>query len=135
MQVKPYLSFNGRCEEAFEFYKQAVGAEVVALWRFRDAPPGSGAEPEMGDKVMHASLRIGDSYIMASDGRCEPDAKLCGFSLSLGVTSVEEGERIFAALGKDGSVTMPFAPTFWAPGFGMLVDQFGVSWMVNVDTQ
>ena len=133
--VQPYLSFDGRCEEAVEFYRRALGAEVTMLMRFKDSPeppqPGM-CPPGSGDKVMHASFRIGDTTVMASDGRCEGRPSFQGFSLSLTVPSETEAERLFAALGDGGQVQMPLTKTFFSPRFGMVADRFGVSWMVYV---
>jgi PhnB protein len=133
MNVQAYVMFNGRTEEAIEFYKKAVGAEVTALMRFRDAPesPPPGMVPEnWGDKVMHSSFKIGDAEIMASDG-CQSDgAAFNGISLALSVKSPGEAERVFNALAEGGQVTMPLAKTFFSSNFGTLADRFGVSWMV-----
>jgi len=135
MLIQPYLFFDGRCEEAVEFYRRALGAEVQMLMRYRDspepAPPGSVAAGSE-DKVMHVSLRIGESVLMASDD-CSPDAppKFGGFSLSLSVADAAEAKRLFDALGDGGVVTMPLGRTFWSPCFGMLTDRFGVGWMIN----
>jgi len=131
-QVQPYLFFDGRCEEAAEFYRRALGAEVTMLMRFKDSPDPSTVAPGAGDKVMHASLRIGDSTVMASDGRCEGRPTFQGFALSLTVPSEAEAERLFAALTDGGQVQMPLAKTFFSPRFGMVADRFGVSWMVYV---
>src|SRR5436190_4454691 len=131
--VQPYLFFGGRCEEAIEFYRKALGAELVMEARFKDAPEPQPGLPEcFQDKIMHATLRIGDTLLMASDGRCEGQATFEGFSLSITVAHEAEADRVFAALGEGGLVTMPLAKTFWAPKYGMLQDQFGVSWMVSV---
>jgi len=135
MQVEPYLFFNGRCEEAIEFYRSALGAEVMMLMRYKDSPepiePGM-IPPGSGDKVMHASLRIGETQIMASDGDCSGQPDFRGFSLSIAVADEAEADRAFAALAEGGQVQMPLARTFWSPRFGMLADRFGVGWMVNV---
>ena len=132
MQVQPYLFFDGRCDEALEFYQGAIGAEVTMLMRFKDSPdPGmcpAGAE----DKVMHASLRIGDSIVLASDGRCQGRPSFEGFALSLTVPDDAAAERLFAALGDGGQVQMPLAKTFFASRFGMVADRFGVPWMIYV---
>ncbi|MFN2622930.1 MAG: VOC family protein [Chthoniobacterales bacterium] len=131
--VQPYLFFGGRCEEAIEFYRKALGAELVRLARFKDAPERQPGLPECFDeKIMHVSLRIGETMIMASDGRCEGPAPFEGFSLSITVSDEAEAERVFAALSDGGLVTMPLEKTFWAPKFGMLKDRFGVAWMVSV---
>jgi PhnB protein len=131
--VQPYLFFGGRCEEAIEFYRKALGAEVVRLARFKDAPEPQPGLPEcFEEKVMHATLKIGDTMMMASDGRCEGEASFEGFSLSVTVPDEAEAERVFAALSEGGLVTMPLEKTFWAPKYGMLQDQFGIGWMVSV---
>lgn len=135
MQVQPYLFFDGRCEEALEFYRRALGAEVTMLMRFKDSPepPESGMDPPgAGDKVMHASFRIGDTTVMASDGRCLGRPDFQGFSLSLTVADDAAAERLFASLAEGGQVQMPLARTFFSPCFGMVADRFGVSWMIYV---
>lgn len=133
--VQPYLFFNGRCEEAIEFYRQAIGAEVEMMMRFKDSPepcqPGMLA-PGFENKIMHASFRVGVTTLMASDG-CGPEkTSFQGFSLSLSVATEAEAERVFAALADGGQVRMPLAKTFWASRFGMLEDRFGVGWMITV---
>jgi len=130
--VQPYLFFDGRCEEAIEFYRSTLGAEVAMLSRFKDCPDPNACAPGTEDKVMHASLRIGDTTLMASDGRCEGKSKFEGFSLSLTVRDEAEAERLFASLADGGQVQMPLAKTFFSPRFGMVADRFGVSWMVFV---
>ena len=130
--VQPYLFFNGRCEEALEFYRNAVGAKVEMLSRFKDAPEPGMAQPGMENKVMHASFRIGQTTLMASDGRGDGEPRFEGFSLSIVVPDEEKAESVFNALAGSGKVTMPLAETFWAPKFGMLEDRFGVGWMVSV---
>jgi PhnB protein len=135
MQVQPYLFFDGRCEEAIEFYKSAVGAEVTMLMRFKDSPephPAGMLPPGAESKVMHASLRIGESTVMASDGQCLGQANFQGFALSLPVSNDSEADRLFAALGNGGKVCMPLAKTFFSSRFGMVADRFGVSWMIIV---
>ncbi len=133
--VQPYLFFNGRCEEALSFYRQALGAEVEMLMRFKDSPEPAACGSVSGDKVMHASFRIGETMLMASDGRCEGNASFQGFALSLSVPTEAEADRRFAALAKDGQVHMPLARTFFSPRFGMVADRFGVSWMVIVPAE
>ena len=131
--IQPYLFFDGRCEEALEFYRRALGAEVTALIRFKDSPeppqPGACA-PGSGDKVMHSSFRVGDATLMASDGRCQGKPNFEGFSLSLTVKDVAAANKLFNALSEGGQVKMPQAKTFFASSFGVVVDKFGVSWMV-----
>jgi PhnB protein len=135
MQVQPYLFFDGRCEEAIEFYRSALGAEVTMLMRFKDSPeppqPGM-VPPGSEDKVMHSSFRIGDTTVMASDGRAQGRPSFQGFSLSLTVLDDGEAERLFAALADGGQVQMPLTKTFFSSRFGMVADRFGVSWMIVV---
>jgi PhnB protein len=133
--LQPYLFFDGRCEEAIEFYRRALGAEVEMLMRFKDNPEpqqSGGCAPGSENKVMHASVRIGNNVIMASDGHCAGKPNFEGFSLSLTVTEVAEADRLFAALSDGGKVQMPLTKTFFSPKFGMVVDRFGVMWMVHV---
>jgi PhnB protein len=133
--VQPYLFFEGRCEEALEFYRSALGAEVMMLMRFKDSPepaqPGM-CPPGSENKVMHATVRIGEAMLMASDGRCTGHPSFQGFSMSLTVYSEAEADRLFAALADGGQVRMPLTKTFFSPRFGMVADRFGVSWMVHV---
>ncbi len=135
MLIQPYLHFEGRCEEAIEFYRSKLGAEVGMLMRFKDnpepPPPGS-TPPGTENKVMHASLKIGSTTILVSDGRCQGAAAFEGFSLSLTVSDVAESQRLFTALSDGGQVRMPLTKTFFSPSFGMVSDRFGVSWMVYV---
>ena len=135
MQVQPYLFFDGRCEEAIEFYKKTVGARVEALMRWKDCPDSH--EPGVcpagsDDKVMHASFHIGDTVVMASDGQCQGKPSFQGFSLSITAADEPEAKRLFGALGDGGQVQMPLGKTFFSPSFGMVADRFGVSWMVVV---
>ena len=135
MLVQSYLFFDGRCEEAIDFYRGALDAEVTILLRFKDNPepaqPGM-VSPGSESKVMHAALRIGETIVMASDGRCQGKPTFQGVALSLTVATEAEAERRFAALADAGKVTMPLAKTFFSPCFGMVSDRFGVSWMVIV---
>ena len=136
MHVQAYLFFNGRCEEAVEFYKQVLGAEVTTLMRFEDSPeepPPGVLPPGAENKIMHASFQVGDTTVMASDGCSQGQPNFQGFSLSLIVPNAAEADRVFAALADGGQVQMPLDKTFWSPRFGMLTDRFGVSWMVNVE--
>jgi PhnB protein len=135
MQVQPYLFFEGRCEEALDFYRGALGAEVTALMRFEespDPPPPGMVPPGSGRKVMHAAFRIGDSTVMASDGRCSGQSRFGGVSLSVSVPDEETADRFFAALAEGGQVQMPLGKTFFSPRFGIVADRFGVSWMIIV---
>ena len=132
MQVQAYLFFDGRCEEAMEFYRRALGAEVTSLSRFKESPDQSHIPPGAGDKVMHGSLRVGESTFMVSDGRCEGKPSFQGFSLTLTPSSEADAERLFAALSEGGQVQMPLTKTFFSSRFGMVADRFGVSWMIYV---
>ena len=137
MKVQPYLFFDGRCEEAIEFYKRALGADVLMLMRFNNSPeppPPGMLPPGSENKIMHASIRIGETEIMASDGDSKGNPVFKGVSLSLSVTSEAEADRLFNALAEGGQVRMPMGKTFFSPRFGMVADRFGVSWMV-VTTQ
>jgi PhnB protein len=134
VQLQPYLFFDGRCEEAIEFYRDKLGAEVTMLMRFKDAPGPAGMTPPGSEnKVMHAHLRIGDADVLASDGRCQGHPQFQGFSLSLTASSDDEAEKMFTALSDGGQVQMPLSKTFFSPRFGMVADRFGVSWMVYVE--
>jgi len=135
MQVQPYLFFYGRCEEALDFYKSALGAKVEVMMRFKDSPeppqPGM-CKPGSEDKIMHASFRVGDTALMASDGRCEGKPSFQGISLSVTAKDDGEAERFFTALGTGGQEQMPLTKTFFSSRFGIVADRFGVSWMVVV---
>ena len=130
MHVEPYLFFDGRCEEAIEFYRRTLGAELMMLSRFKENPEPAMNPPGSGEKVMHASFRIGDTTVMASDGECGGRPKFEGMSLSLTANTPADAERLFAALAEGGKVQMPMGPTFFAARFGMVADRYGVSWMV-----
>jgi PhnB protein len=135
MEIQPYLYFDGRCEEAIAFYRDALNATEVMSMRFKDAPPDP-AHPisaDLADKIMHATLTIGSTHVLMSDGMGnQAKASHAGFSLSVTVDDLASGEKYFNALAQGGQINMPFQKTFWTPGFGMLVDKFGVPWMVNV---
>jgi len=134
MLVQPYLFFDGRCEEALTFYRKAIGAEIEMMLRFKENPdpqPGMCA-PGSDDKVMHASFRVGETVIMASDGQCGGKPSFQGFSLSITAKDEAEVDRLFGALAEGGQVQMPLGKTFFSPRFGVVADKFGVSWMVIV---
>jgi len=133
MIIEPYLFFEGRCEEAVEFYRTALGAEIIMLMRYKDSPVPVECEPGSENKVLHASLRIGDSTVMVSDGMCKGPANFEGFSLSITVASEAETRRLFEALADGGHVVMPLTKTFYSPLFGMTKDRFGVLWMIMAD--
>ena len=135
MPIDPYLFFEGRCEEAVEFYRKALGAKVEMMMRYKDSPeppPPGMVPPGSENKVMHASLRIGDAVVMASDGNCSGKPKFDGIMLSITAKNVAEVDRYFNALADGGQVQMPLAKTFWSPRFGMVADRFGVGWMVGI---
>jgi len=133
--IQAYLFFDGKCEEAIEFYRRALGAEVNMLMRYKDSPEPPKPDctpPGSENKVMHAQLQIGKTVVMASDGRCTGNPNFVGFALSLTVPTAAEADKAFAALGDGGKVGMPLAKTFFAERFGMVTDRFGVIWMVLV---
>jgi PhnB protein len=133
--IQAYLFFDGRCEEALAFYQRALGAELLMMMRFKESPeaPPPGAVPAGSEnKVMHAALRIGDTTVMASDGRCQGKPSFQGFALSITVENEAQADRTFAALADGGQIGMPLGKTFFSPRFGMVTDRFGVSWMVLV---
>ena len=135
MPVQPYLFFEGRCEEAIEFYKKALGARVEMLMRYKEShepPPPGCVLPGAENKVMHSALKIGDTTVMASDGSCTGKPTFQGFSLSVTAANEREADRFFEALAEGGKVQMPLGKTFFSPRFGMVADRFGVSWMVIV---
>lgn len=135
MQVQPYLSFEGRCEEALEFYKKNAGAEVTTLMRWSDSPdPDMKAPPGYENKIMHAAFKIGDTTLMADDGMGPGTAEFKGVTLALTAGDDAETKRLFDALSKGGSVQMPLSKTFWTSSFGMLRDKFGVAWMVMTES-
>lgn len=137
MQVQPYLFFEGRADEAIEFYKKALGAKVEMLMRYKDSPePPRAGQPRIpADKVMHASLKVGGATIMASDGMASGKPSFQGFSLSLDAKDEADAKRLFGALSEGGQVHQPLIKTFFSPAFGMVADRFGVSWMIVVPGQ
>ena len=133
MRVQPFLTFEGRCEEALTFYQAALGAEILSLMRYKDSPlpEGAGARPPgFGDKIMNASLRIGDSVLLASDGCCSGDTAFKGISLSITLPDPAQASRIFRALAQGGEVLVPMTETFFAQRFAMVADRFGLTWLV-----
>lgn len=135
MAIEPYLFFEGRAEEALEFYRKALGAKVEMLMRYKESPdpvPEGMVPPGSGNKVMHSSFTVGGARVMASDGNCSGKPTFGGFSLSLAFDTQAEAERAFRALGEGGQVQMPLGKTFFSPCFGMVADRFGVGWMVIV---
>jgi PhnB protein len=130
MQVTPYLTFEGRCEEAIEFYKKALDAKVDMMMRFGEAPDKSMVTPGSENKIMHAALRIGDAEVFASDGRSQGKTEFKGIALAIGANDEAAAERMFNALADGGQVQMPLTKTFFAKSFGMVADKFGVGWMI-----
>jgi len=134
MQIQPYLFYPGTCEAAIAFYREALGAQELMKMRFKEAPPDPERPrpPEFAEKIMHATIQIGDAQLMMSDGGCMTQIdKFEGFGVSLTAADAATAERFFNALAQGGKVTMPYQKTFWSPGFGMLNDKFGVPWMVT----
>ena len=133
MHLNPYLLFNGNCAAGFKFYEQTLGGKIEALMTFNGSPAAEHAPSEWGDKILHASMTIGDQRVMASDAPPGQYKQPQGISVSIGLSDRDKGERIFNALAEGGTTTMPFAKTFWASGFGMCTDRFGIPWMVNCE--
>jgi PhnB protein len=136
MNVQPYLFFEGRAEEALDFYTKALGTKPTMVMRYReapDAPPPGKLPPGSENKVMHASFRVGDTEVMMSDGFCAGTPKFAGFSLSITAPDEATARRYFDAMAAGGQVTMPLGQTFWSPLFGMLTDRFGVGWMIGME--
>ena len=133
--VQPYLFFNGHCEQAVEFYRRSLGAEVEMMMRYKESPkppPPGMVPPGFENKIMHTSFRVGETTLMASDGCSAEKANFQGFSLSLSLANEAEADRVFGALADGGQVRMPLTKTFWSPRFGMVEDRFGVGWMISV---
>ncbi|HEY6253770.1 MAG TPA: VOC family protein [Candidatus Angelobacter sp.] len=133
MLLNPYLLFNGQCEAAFKFYEKLLGGKIEALLTHESAPPSSHIPPDWSKKIMHASLRINGQSLMGSDAPPNYYEQPKGFSVSLHFKDAKEGERVFNSLAENGQIKMPFQETFWALRFGMLVDRFGIPWMINCE--
>ncbi len=133
MQLNPYLNFNGQCEAAFKFYERVLDGKVEAMMTHAGTPMEAQVPPEWRNKIMHARMTVGDKVLMGSDAPPEHYEQAKGFSVSLSVADPGEAERVFHALAENGTVRMPIQKTFWSARFGMLVDQFGIPWMVNCD--
>ncbi len=133
MRLGPYLSFDGRCEEAFKFYERCFAGRLGEVFRYRGTPLADQVPADWQDKVMHTTLTLGDQVLMGADAAPGGYVQPKGFSLSLEIQSSEEAERIFRELSRDGTITVPFAKTFWAERFGMVVDRFGIPWQINCD--
>ena len=133
MEMTAYLSFKGDCEAAFKFYEQCLGAQPGAIFRYAGSPMAGQVPPDWSDKVMHASLTVGGQAIMAADVMPDQYEEPKAFSLSLQMKSVEDAERIFRGLATEGRVVMQLEKTFWADRFGMVVDRFGIPWLINCE--
>jgi PhnB protein len=134
MLLSPYLFFNGQCEAAFKFYEHCLGGKIVTMLTYGDSPMAEQVSSEWRNKILHASLIVGDkAWMMGTDAPPEQHEETKGFSVSLGVEDPAEAERVFHALAQNGTVRMPIQQTFWTIRFGMLVDQFGIPWMVNCE--
>lgn len=133
MQLSPYLIFNGNCAEALKYYEQVLGGKIEGVSTFGGSPAAEHAPPDWTDKVLHATIKIDGNEVMASDAPPGHYRQPQGISVAIGLNDRDRGEEIFNALSKDGTVTMPFQETFWAKGFGMCTDRFGIPWMVNCD--
>ena len=131
MQLNPYLNFNGQCEQAFKFYEAVLGGKITFSMTWGEMPGADQFPAEAHKLIMHATINIGDDVLMGADSPPGQYQQPTGMNVSLHVTGAEEGERLFKALAENGKVTMPFEKTFWSPGFGMCVEQFGIPWMVN----
>ena len=133
MELNPYLTFNGRCEAAFKFYEKSLGGKIEMMFTHGQSPTADQVPPDWRDKVMHARMTVGGKVLMGSDAPPDRYEKPQGFSVSLSVTDPAEAERLFKALAENATIVMPIQQTFWATRFGMLVDQFGIPWMINCE--
>ena len=133
MNINPYLNFDGQCATAFKFYERVLGGKITFSMTWGEMPGADQFPPETHSKIMHTSLNAGEAVIMGADSPPGRYQKPTGMNVSIHVKDVAEGQRIFEALAENGRVTMPFEQTFWSPGFGMCVDQFGIPWMVNCE--
>ena len=133
MKINPYLSFDGNCEAAFKFYERCFGTKINAMMPYRGSPMADQTPPDWLDRIMHGNMTVGEVVLMGSDAPPDRYQKPQGITVTIGITDPAEAERVFAALADGGTVTMPLAETFWALRFGMLVDKFGIPWMVNCE--
>jgi PhnB protein len=133
MQVNPYLFFNGQCEEAFKFYEKLLNGKILAMMPHEGSPAENSVSADWRKKIIHARMMVGDQTLMGSDAPPPHQEKPQGFSVNLGFSDPAEAKRIFEALADGGTIKMPFSETFWAKGFGMLVDRYGIPWMVNCE--
>jgi PhnB protein len=135
MRLNPHLQFEGRCEEAFKFYETCLGGKITFMMRYAETPAGDQVLPEWRDKVIHATIAVGDYMLQGADAPPEQYQKPQGFSVNLNLPDLAKAEGVFNALAENGTVKMKFQETFWTRGFGMLTDRFGIPWMINVGTQ
>jgi PhnB protein len=135
MTISPYLFFKGKCAEAMKFYEKATGGKIDMIMPYAGTPGEEHVSKEWKDKIMHASMKIGDTWLMASDGTPDFKEDFGGFSVAIELKTPQEAEKVFKALSEGGTVRMPMAETFWANRFGMLTDKFGVPWMVGNSKQ
>jgi len=133
MEANPYLTFNGSCEEALNFYEQTLGAQIESVTKHGGTPSEEHVPADWRDKVLHARFKIGDNVIMASDAPPGHYSQPQGMSIALALDDMNKSEEIFNKLAEGGSIQLPFGPTFWAKGFGMCVDRFGIPWLVNCE--
>jgi PhnB protein len=133
MQLTPYLSFHGQCEEAFKFYEESLGGQLGAIFRYAGTPLADQVPADWQDKVMHGSLTVGEQVLMGGDVAPESYEEPKGFSLSLQIKDTTEAERVFNELSKNGRIVLPLGTTFWAARFGMVVDRFGIPWLINCE--
>ena len=133
MELNPYLTFDGQCEAAFKFYERCLGGKIVTMMNHEESPIADQVPAEWGKRIMHARLTVGDSVLMGSDSPPEHYEEPKGFSVALQYKQPAEAERVFQALAEGGTVSMPIQQTFWATRFGMLVDRFGIPWMINCE--
>src|SRR5580658_3605590 len=133
MKWYPHLAFNGQCEEAFRFYERCLGGKVITMLTWADSPMAQHAPPGFGEKILHATLTAGDNMLAGSDSLPGQYQQPQGFHILVGIGDPLEAERIFSALAENGTVAMPFQQTFWAAGFGVVTDQFGISWEINCE--
>jgi PhnB protein len=133
MQINPYLAFNGKCEEAFNLYAKVLNGKILFKMTNGESPMADQTPPEQRNRIMHATLQVGDRLIMGADAPPNYYTKPGGFSVSVNCKDLAEAERVFKALSEGGEVKMPLGKTFWSPGFGMFIDRYDIPWMVNVD--
>lgn len=133
MKINPYLAFDGRCREAFEFYSRVLGGKIAFIQTIGESPIASTMPPETHGRVMHVTLQIGDQVLQGADAPSGQFSKPAGFCVALHVDSEAEGKRVFESLAEGGKVQMPFQATFWAKGFGMCIDRFGTPWIINAE--